>query len=366
MAVLVSPRKAKGGAREGVPPATRRDVSPAEHRDVSPAERGDVSPVEIGLPREHVSEIQRMRILTAMAEVASERGAGSVTVAYVVHRAGVSRRTFYDLFADREECFLAAFEEAIGRVSALVLDAYGWEGSWRERIRAGLWAALVWLDEEPATARLCVVEALAAGPRVLERRAIVLRALVAAVDEGRGDVPRRATQPAPLTAEGVVGAVLSVIHTRLLDPDAAPLTDLVGELMSAIVLPYIGRAAAQKELHKPAPSLLKRTTATPRDPLDGLEMRITYRTVRVLMVIAEFSDASNRRIAAGAGITDQGQVSKLLARLEHLGLIENTGAGPVKGAPNAWRLTARGEQVQRAISVQSAPPAGHVHRLATQ
>ena len=65
-----------------------------------------------------------MRILAAMAEVASERGAGAVTVAHVVARAGVSRRTFYDLFADREECFLAAFEEAIGRVSALVLEAY--------------------------------------------------------------------------------------------------------------------------------------------------------------------------------------------------------------------------------------------------
>ncbi len=187
------------------------------------------------------------------------------------------------------------------------------------------------------------------------RRAVLLRALVAAVDEGRGEVPRRATQPPPLTAEGVVGAVLSVIHTRLLDSRAAPLTDLLGELMSAIALPYIGRSAAQKELHKPAPPLLKINSATPRDPLDGLEMRITYRTVRVLIVIAESPDASNRRVAAGAGITDQGQVSKLLARLEHLGLIENTGAGPLKGAPNAWRLTARGQQVERAIAVHSGP-----------
>ena len=290
-----------------------------------------------------------MRILAAMGEVASERGAGAVTVAHVVARAGVSRRTFYDLFADREECFLAAFEGAIGRVSALVLEAYAHPGVWRERVRAGLWAALVWLDEEPALARMCVVESLAAGPRALERRAIVLRALVTAVDEGRGDVPRRGTQPPPLTAEGVVGAVLSVIHTRLLDPGAEPLTGLLGELMSVIVLPYLGQAAAQKELHKPAPSLLNRTSATPRDPLEGLEMRITYRTVRVLMGIAASPNASNRMIAAGAGISDQGQVSKLLARLEHLGLIENTGVGPIKGAPNAWRLTARGEQVEQAI-----------------
>jgi hypothetical protein len=221
-------------------------------------------------------------------------------------------------------------------------------------------AALQFLDAEPATARLCVVESLAAGPRALDRRAEVLRALVRAVDEGRGDVPKRATQPPPLTAEGVVGAVLSVIHTRLLERGARaqPLTSLLGELMSVIVLPYLGQAAAQKELHKPAPPLLKNNSAGKRDPLDGLQMRITYRTVRVLMVIAANPAASNRQVAGGAGISDQGQVSKLLARLEHLGLIANTGVGPAKGAPNAWGLTPRGEQVEQAIRVQSAPRGG--------
>jgi AcrR family transcriptional regulator len=341
-----------------------QDTQRAHGKEVRPAAPAPVReatrPPGDGLPREHVSEIQRMRILAAMAEVASERGAGSVTVAHVVSRAGVSRRTFYDLFADREECFLAAFEEAIGRLSALVLEEYERPGTWRERIRAGLWAALVFLDEKPATARLCVVESLAAGPRALDRRAQVLRALVDAIDEGRSSVPRNATQPPPLTAEGVVGAVLSVIHTRLLDRSrrTKPLTSLVGELMSVIVLPYLGQAAAQKELHKPAPPLLKINSGGHRDPLDGLEMRITYRTVRVLMVIAEHPDASNRRIAAHAGIADQGQVSKLLARLEHLGLIANTGVGPAKGAPNAWGLTPRGEQVERAIRLQTAPRDG--------
>src|SRR3984893_10180229 len=123
---------------------------------VSTPERAAVGAAS-GLPREHVSELQRMRILVAMAEVASERGAGAVTVAHVVARAGVSRRTFYDLFADREECFLAAFQGAIGRVDALVIEAYEHESAWRDRIRAGLWALLVWLDEEPALAKLLVV-----------------------------------------------------------------------------------------------------------------------------------------------------------------------------------------------------------------
>jgi AcrR family transcriptional regulator len=296
-----------------------------------------------------------MRILAAMADVASERGAGSVTVARVVARAGVSRRTFYDLFADREECFLAAFEEAIGRVGAQVIDAYEHETVWREQVRAGLWALLEWLDEEPALAKLLVVESLAAGPRALELRARVVRALVQAVDGGREVAPKRAAPLPPLTAEGVVGAVLSVIHTRLSESKAKPLTSLLGELMSVIVLPYLGQAAAQKELSKPAPKLKTKATQASRDPLDGLDMRITYRTVRVLMTIAANPDASNRRIAAEAGIGDQGQVSKLLARLEHLGLIHNKGIGPIKGAPNAWALTTRGEQVEQAISMQTAP-----------
>jgi AcrR family transcriptional regulator len=324
-------------------------------REAGARARKAARPAVDGLPREHVSEIQRMRILAAMAEVASEKGAGSVTVAHVVTRAGVSRRTFYDLFADREECFLAAFEEAIGRVSAQVIEAYEAQSSWREQIRAGLWALLVFLDEEPATARLCVVESLAAGPRVLERRAVVLRALVRAIDEGRSATGRKATSLPPLTAEGVVGAVLSVIHTRLSEPKARPLTGLLGELMGVIVMPYMGQSAAQKELHKPAPPLPPKTPHAHRDPLDGLEMRITYRTVRVLMVIAAHPDASNRQIATEAGISDQGQVSKLLARLEHLGLIYNRGIGPVKGAPNAWQLTARGRHVEQAIRVQTTP-----------
>src|SRR3984893_8047947 len=132
--------------------------------------RNSARPGVNGLPREHVTEIQRVRILAAMAEVAAERGAGAASVAHIVARAGVSRRTFYDLFEDREDCFLAAFDEAVAQAARTVLPAYEGETGWRERIRAGLLALLVFFEEEPALARLCVVEALAAGPKALERR----------------------------------------------------------------------------------------------------------------------------------------------------------------------------------------------------
>jgi AcrR family transcriptional regulator len=308
-----------------------------------------------GVPREHVTEIQRVRILLAMAEVAAERGAGQASVAHIVSRAGVSRRTFYDLFEDREDCFLATFDEVVARASVPVLAAYRAESRWRERIRAGLLALLVFFDEEPALARFCVVEALAAGPRALERRGELVDVLVRVVDGGRGERPTRAPDPPPLAAEGAVGAVLAVIHRRLVLGGQAPLTDLLGSLMGAIVMPFQGGAAAQRELHLPAPSLKPNPARHYGDPLEGLEMRITYRTVRVLIAIASVPGASNREIATAAGIQDQGQVSKLLTRLEHLGLVHNEGVGPAKGAPNAWALTAKGHRVEEAVRVQSTP-----------
>jgi AcrR family transcriptional regulator len=308
-----------------------------------------------GLPREHVGEIQRLRILRAMSEVAAQRGAGAVTVAHIVARAGISRRTFYDLFADREACFLAAFQEALSQASATVLPAWERAGSWRERVRGALWATLVFFDSHPAAARLCVIEALAAGPRALERRQELVRRLVLAVDEGRAEVPKSARQPPPLTADGVVGAVLSVIHSRLLASRREPLAGLLGELMGMVALPYLGPAGARREMERPTPPSLPTQAETRSDPLGGLDMRITYRTVRVLMTIAATPGASNRQVAAAAGISDQGQVSKLLARLLQLGLARNDGIGAAKGAPNAWFLTDRGQQIERAIGVHTGP-----------
>jgi AcrR family transcriptional regulator len=289
--------------------------------------------------------------MTAAAEVTAERGAGTVTVAHIVARSGVSRRTFYELFADREDCLLAALDQAITRATAAVLPAYDPTQRWPARIRSALVALLGFMDEEPALARLCVVESLGAGPRALERRARIATTLIAAVDEGRALV-KGGRQPPPLTAEGVVGAVLAILHTRLLDAGEESLSQLTGPLMGAIVLPYLGQPAAEKELHKPAPPLNKKTSPARRDPLDGLDMRLTYRTVRVLVAIAAVPGASNRQVASEAGIEDQGQISKLLGRLQNLGLIQNTGAGQVKGAPNAWTLTARGEEVERSLRTE--------------
>jgi AcrR family transcriptional regulator len=279
-----------------------------------------------------------------------------VTVAHVVARSGVSRRTFYELFKDREDCFLAAFDIAIARASERVLPAYRAQVKWRERIRAALEATLVFLDGERELGYLCVVGALGGGERALERRTHVVQSLVDAVHEGRLE-SRSARRPERLVAEGVVGAVLAVVHARLVERSEKPLLGLVSPLMGMIVLPYLGVAAAEREQRRPAPRV-RRAVAPRGNPLREIDMRLTYRTVRVLLAIAELggrgSSPSNRQVATAAGISDQGQISKLLARLQTLGLIGNAGGDHAKGEPNAWSLTPRGHDVTRTIQIQTS------------
>ena len=309
-----------------------------------------------------VVEMQRRRLLLAIGEVVSDSGLESATVGRVCEQAGVSRRTFYELFADREACLLAAFDQAIEQITQKIASAYACEGStrrarsWRERVRGALSLLLEYFDYEPDIARLCIVEAPRAGPKLLEHRRQVLDALTAAIEEGRRE-GRAGSEPPPLTAQGVVGGAISVIHARLLEstPDDGPrpLVELTGPLMAMIVYPYLGPAAARKELERPTPTV---PTVAPRngaDPFKGLPIRFTYRTARVLATIATDPGASNRFIADSSGIADEGQMSRLLRRLEGCGLIENQSEGHVRGESNAWTLTKRGQTIHTAIAGQT-------------
>ncbi len=132
-----------------------------------------------------------------------------------------------------------------------------------------------------------------------------------------------------------------------------PLLALTGPLMGMIVLPYLGPAAARRELARPVPESPVGVHSAEGNPLGRLGMRLTYRTVRVLTAIAAHPGSSNRIVADAAEVADQGQMSKLLARLHDIGLIENRGGGASRGEPNAWTLTDKGQQVQGAIAKQT-------------
>jgi AcrR family transcriptional regulator/DNA-binding MarR family transcriptional regulator len=318
-------------------------------RDAIVRSGGDGAARELG--RERVTEIQRARLLAAMIDVCAELGAAEVTVAHVVERAGVSRRTFYEIYSDREECFLEAFDECVERASRHVLDGYDETARWVDRMRDGLTALLAFLDAERAAGRLLIVESLAAGDSALSRRQAAVERLIVFVDEANAGL-KADKRTSSLTAEGVVGGVLSILHSRLLEDAPGSFLELRGPLASMIVLPYLGSAAARKEISMPVPKAPAKSYRGERDPLSRLDMRLTYRTVRVLLAVATQPGDSNRGVAGRAGIGDQGQISKLLARLEKLGLVANKSPVPGTGAPNAWVLTKQGEEVHVALAAR--------------
>jgi AcrR family transcriptional regulator/DNA-binding MarR family transcriptional regulator len=325
-----------------------------------------------------VVEYRRTRLLRAAAVAVDEHGYVNVTVAHIAAEAKISRRTFYELFHGREQCLLGVMRHIDAQLTA-ELQAAGIEGlAWRERVRTGLWTVLRFFDREPALARFCVVESARGDDRMAAYRAGLLERVVAVIAEGREEsFPAQRAEFSPLLAEGIAGAVVSILSTRLSHAGrqalrgtregsvpSEPLADLLGEAMALIVLPYFGSRAAQEERDRPAPTAPAparlpvpeagskrggRYLALDIAPSSGSRLRMTYRTALVLEAIAGAPGISNLGVARHAGVNDQGQISKLLARLERGGLVQNMGRAQTQGAPNEWRLTTAGEQLQQQI-----------------
>jgi AcrR family transcriptional regulator len=282
-----------------------------------------------------------------MIRVVGERGVHDATVQQVITAAGVSRRTFYDLFADRDECMLVAFEQTATLAGERAQSAWAAHDSWIARVRAGLWALLEFLEEDRDLAKLCIINALQASAAALARRREICDQLARRLDEGRAFAR---LQPPPLAGEGAVGGALAIIHARLLEQTTPPLTELFPDLMSFIVLPYLGARAALAELSRPLPQRsAPGDPSTMADALEDAPIRLTYRTMRVLAALAAEPGLRNSQVSDRAGIIDEGQASKLLGRLAGVGLIENTGAPGRRNAAKAWRLTPAGERLERSV-----------------
>jgi AcrR family transcriptional regulator len=301
----------------------------------------------------HLTSPRRRRLLAATYDLAAEQGVRSISVGGVCRRAGVSRRTFHDLFADREACLLAAFEEAHARAERAIAKRVRDVSGWPDQVRQGIFGLLELLDAEPVMAEFLIVHAPGAGSAVAARRNEAIATLAASLAVGGSRATGR--DASPLLAEAAVGASISVVHGRLLERRAGGasgrLVDLTGALTALIVQPYLGPAVARKELEKAdstVPSGGRGAQAA--DPLSGLSIRLTYRTAQVLGSIAVAPGASSKQVAAASGVADEGQMSRLLARLERCDLVRNAGGDPARGEARAWRLTALGEDVIRTVS----------------
>ena len=182
-----------------------------------------------GLDPGVVAASQRTRLLEAVGRAVAERGYAAATIDHIVRGAGVSKKTFYDHFRDKLDCFLAAYESASDELLARLREAQSGPGGWLDRTRAGIGAYLRWLAAEPALARVFLIEVAAAGPVAAERRerlrdryAELLRELQ---DDMRAESPDLPSPPDEVF-HALVAAVDEVVVRRIRESGGADLAEL--------------------------------------------------------------------------------------------------------------------------------------------
>ncbi|HEX5925762.1 MAG TPA: TetR/AcrR family transcriptional regulator [Baekduia sp.] len=188
-------------------------------------------------PRAVVAESQRERLLVSMADATAAKGYANVAVADVIERAGVSRRSFYEHFANKEECFLAAYDAGVDGLLGAIGEAEAAADGLLEGARAGTEVYLQLLADNPAFARTFLIEVLGAGPAALERRDAVHQRFAdrladahAAIAEQLGPSARLPT-PAPYIFRAAVGAIHELVIDRLLKHGAEALPDLLDAIL---------------------------------------------------------------------------------------------------------------------------------------
>ncbi|HWM10672.1 MAG TPA: TetR/AcrR family transcriptional regulator [Solirubrobacteraceae bacterium] len=189
-----------------------------------------------GIPRAVVHEVQRGRLLDALAEVIAEEGYLDTTVHKILKRAGISRRTFYEIFTDKEDCFLAAYQEAADHVLVLAQRACRLGGTPEIRIENSLRAMLEFAEREPQLARMCIVEVMAAGEKARQRRAKTmerLTELVAAALEERCETRAEAL----LRARLLTGGVHEMVYDALARDELEGISELAEEVVASHIAP---------------------------------------------------------------------------------------------------------------------------------
>jgi AcrR family transcriptional regulator len=200
-----------------------------------------------GLSRDFVERNQRDRMLDAVVDVVSFQGYAAMSVEEIVSAAGVSRRTFYDHFSDKEDAFLQAFDQVTGELLRRVNAAYETSATFGEAVVACLRELLEFVAAEPRFADMCIVEVLAAGPAAVERRNAVLNELTELLERAARTVPA-GLHPRPLRAKTAIGGIHEVVYSRVIQGQAAELPTLLPDLAYSVMLPYLGHERAEQEL----------------------------------------------------------------------------------------------------------------------
>jgi AcrR family transcriptional regulator len=289
---------------------------------------------------------QRARLVAAMGELVAELGPAAVGVHHVCQRAGMSRRTFYDHFEDRDACFLDALREASGRLLAHVEEAVDAAGpEWEARAVAATSALIGALDADRVLAQLCVVSSLGGGDEAVALRREVLGRTVALLH----GAPACAA-PTELVLAGALGGVWDLVHRRLTDAPDGSLADLDEAAAFLMLAPFVGRRQAVARGIGGANAYVMRWTPAAAAGPDEPGLMVTELTGQTLQFLDGHPGAANVHIARAVDVRHESQMSRHLGRLERAGMVSHRR----EGRANAWRLTARGKEAVRALPALKA------------
>jgi AcrR family transcriptional regulator len=209
----------------------------------SGAKAGSV-PVRPALSREFIAVHKRRRIMDAIAELTAEQGYDATKIGDIVRQAGVARKTLYDNFEGKEEVFLAAFDAAVDEaMQRIEADCAAVDGGWEERVQAGLASFLGYVAENPALARMCMIEALSATPAATQRYEDAMQRFV---ELTRRTFPTDDTLPETIE-ETLVGGVAWIVYQQIRRDEAKQAEDLLPELSEFMLAPFQGPPTKKKK-----------------------------------------------------------------------------------------------------------------------
>lgn len=221
------------------------DTAKGRGQTEAPAELGPLPAGRHSYSREQVAHSQRERLIAAFAEAVAEHGYSATTLTHVTNAAHVSRRAFYENFADKEDCFLAAFDIIVDHLRKVMEEAGEGEPDWAHRVVAGIRAALAFLASEPQLARLCLVESVTTTPAIAARYREAILSFVPSLRQGRRE--RTGDRELPdSTEDSLIGASASMISRQIAAGDADRLEDLAPDIAAFVLSPYLGAAEATR------------------------------------------------------------------------------------------------------------------------
>jgi AcrR family transcriptional regulator len=307
--------------------------------------------VEDAVPRRGgrplASAKQRRRLLEAMTALARERGWHGLSVDRICAYAAMSRRTFYELFTDAEDCFAATVEDALEQLwTAVDAEIQAAGDDWGAQVCAAITGFLAALDADPGRAWMCIVEPLNSSDRGRAARTAFVDRFIALLQAGpTGEPGDRIPANAAVGAAGGLWE-LALQHVTGHD-DAVTVDDIAGSAIFLALAPYVGRHAAMQYAYtarKPADVVLIHAVAAQGAAaarVDELADRTTPLGLATLRFLAGHDGARNMDIADTLGVADEGQMSRHLRRLRTDGLADRR----KHGISNAWSLTDLGRAV---------------------